>query len=99
MNRSLSRRGTATSAQHPGERVRDVHCTADTLTVDLADGRQVSAPLAWYPRLLSATAEERENWRICGAGFGINWPDVDEHLSTEGLLRQAPAPRAHLRAL
>jgi len=81
------------------ERVRDVHCTADTLTVDLADGRQVSAPLAWYPRLLSATAEQLANWRVCGAGFGIYWQEVDEHLSTEGLLRQAPAPGARLRAL
>src|SRR5437660_4072181 len=99
MSRSLLRHGTAISDRHPGERVRDVHFTADTLTVDLVDGRQVSAPIAWYPRLLSATPAQRENWRIRGGGFGICWPDVDEDLSTEGLLRQAPAPGAHLRAL
>jgi hypothetical protein len=94
----LSRHGTVTSAPHPGERVRDVHFTADTLIVDLADGRRVTAPLAWYPRLLSATEAQRANWRIRGAGFGIRWPELDEDLSTEGLLRQAPAARS-LRAL
>ena len=51
-------------------------------------------PLVWYPRLLGATASQRENWKIAGGGFGIHWPDIDEDLSTEGLLRGAPAPRA-----
>lgn len=77
----------------PGERVKDVRCSEDTLSVDLADGRTITVPLAWFPRLLHATAEQRANWRIAGAGFGIHWPDVDEDLSTEGLLRGAPAPR------
>lgn len=78
----------------PGERVKDVRVTDDTLSVDLTDGRTITVPLAWYPRLLHATPEQRANWRLAGAGFGIHWPDVDEDLSTEGLLRGAPAPRA-----
>ena len=77
----------------PGERVKDVHFTEDSLSVDLMDGRTISVPLAWYPRLLHASAEQRGNWKIAGGGFGIHWPDIDEDLSTEGLLRGAPAPR------
>lgn len=77
----------------PGERVKDVRFTDDVLIVDLFDGRTISVPLAWYPRLLSATPDQRANWRVAGGGFGIHWPDVDEDLSTEGLLRGAPAPR------
>jgi len=76
-----------------GERVKDVRLTEDTLSVDLLDGRTITVPLAWYPRLLHATAEQRENWQVAGGGFGIHWPDVDEDLSTEGLLRGAPASR------
>lgn len=76
-----------------GERVTDVSCTEDKLVVDLADGRAISVPLAWYPRLLHATPRERDNWEIAGAGFGIHWPDIDEDLSVEGLLRGAPSPR------
>jgi len=77
----------------PGERVKDVRSTEDTLSVDLVDGRTIIVPLAWYPRLLYATLEQRENWRVSGGGYGIHWPDIDEDLSTEGLLRGAPAPR------
>ena len=66
--------------------------------VDLADGRSISVPLAWYPRLLHATPIERENWQIAGAGSGIHWPDVDEDLSVEGLLRGAPSPRAKVQS-
>ena len=75
----------------PGERVKNVHVTQDTLAVDLADGRTIVVPLAWYPRLLDATPSQRTNWEISGAGFGIRWPDIDEDLSTEGFLRGAPA--------
>jgi hypothetical protein len=75
------------------ERVSDVRCTDDTLVVDLMDGRTISVPLAWYPRLARATPAQRARWETCGAGFGIHWPDVDEDLSTQGLLRGAPAPR------
>jgi hypothetical protein len=76
-----------------GERVKDVRCDDETISVDLMDGRTITVPLAWYPRLLHATPEQRANWRMAGAGFGIHWPDIDEDLSTEGLLRGAPAPR------
>ncbi len=74
------------------ERVRDVHVSEDTLTVDLMDGRTISVPLLWYPRLLGGTPKQRANWKPCAAGYGIHWPDLDEDLSTEGLLRGAPAP-------
>ncbi len=77
----------------PDERVKDVEITEDALTVALMDGRMISVPLAWYPRLLEASAAQRGNWRIGGGGYSIHWPDVDEDLSTEGLLRGAPAPR------
>jgi len=76
----------------PGERVQEVHLTDETLAVDLFDGRTIVVPLTWFPRLLHATAEQRRNWKISGAGFGIHWPDLDEDLSTEGLSRGAPAP-------
>jgi hypothetical protein len=79
------------------ERVGDVRITKDTLRVGLKDGRTISVPLAWYPRLLHASASQRRNWRIGGGGYGIHWPDVDEDLSTEGLLRGAPAPKAARR--
>jgi len=75
----------------PGERVKDVQFTEDTIAVDLVDGRTIVVPLAWYPRLLEATAVQRQNWQVSGAGYGIHWPDIDEDLSTEGLLRGAPA--------
>ena len=81
-----------TSDINPGEVVKDVHCTDDVLEVDLIDGRTIIVPLAWYPKLLHATAEQRANWQTCGGGYGIHWPDIDEDLSTEGLLRGAPAP-------
>ena len=82
-----------TSEGRPGERVKGVRFTEDALVVDLLDGRTISVPLVWYPRLLSATLAQRANWRVAGGGFGIHWPDIDEDLSTEGLLRGAPAPR------
>ena len=76
------------------ERVLDVRFDAHSLIVDLMDGRSISAPLAWYPRLVNASVEQRTHWEKCGGGFGIHWPDVDEDLSTEGLLRGAPAAKA-----
>ncbi len=81
-----------TSGPRPGERVAEVRFDADTMSVDLADGRTITVPLAWYPRLLDATPAQRNNWRPCGGGFGIHWPDLDEDLSTQGLLEGAPAP-------
>ena len=78
------------------ERVADVEITEDTLAVRLMDGRTISVPLAWYPRLLNATPAQRSKWRISGGGYGIHWEEIDEDLSTEGLLRGAPAPRPQL---
>jgi len=79
------------SQLNSGERVRDVHLTEETLAVDLLDGRTIIVPLTWFPRLLEATEEQRQVWKISGAGYGIHWPEIDEDLSTEGLLRGAPA--------
>jgi hypothetical protein len=76
-----------------GERIVDVRLDEDSLSVQLADGRVISVPLAWFPRLLDGTPEQRANWRIAGGGFGIHWPELDEDLSAEGLLRGAPAPK------
>ena len=81
------------SAPAADERVKNVEVTDDTLSVALMDGRTISVPLVWYPRLLNASETERKNWLISGGGYGIHWPDIDEDLSTEGLLRGAPAPR------
>jgi len=60
------------------------------LTVDLADGRRISAPLAWFPRLLRASPEQRADWELLGDGEGIHWPSADEDLSVNGLLRGTP---------
>ncbi len=68
--------------------------TADALSVELMDGRTISVPLAWYPRLADAKPEQRARWEVAGAGYGIHWPDLDEDLSTEGLLRGAPSSAA-----
>jgi len=86
--------GTKNMDVSPGERIKNVRCTKDTLQVDLADGRTIIVPIAWYPRLLHATPQERDHWKVAGAGYGIHWPDIDEDLSVEGLLRGLPAPRA-----
>lgn len=75
------------------ERVAAVSFTEDTLSVAMKDGRTITVPLAWYPRLQNATPAQRAQWRIAGGGYGSHWPDIDEDLSTEGLLRGAPAPR------
>lgn len=85
-------------ASSADERVLDVQLTDDSLSVSLRDGRVISVPLVWYPRLLQASTAQRKNWRISGGGYGIHWPDVDEDLSTEGLLRGAPAPKAPVSA-
>ena len=81
-----------TSEPKAGERITAVRVDEDSLAVDLLDGRTVIVPLVWYPRLLHATSVQRENFRIIGGGFFINWPEVDEHLSSQGLLAGAPAP-------
>ena len=70
---------------------KDVRLSGDTLSLDLADGRTVSVPLDWYPRLLQATEEERGNWRLLGQGMGIHWPDLDEDISVEVILLGKPS--------
>jgi hypothetical protein len=72
-------------------RAKEVAVTDDELTVVLADGRRISAPLAWFPRLLRATADQRRNYELLGDGVGIHWPDLDEDLSVAGLLRGTPS--------
>jgi hypothetical protein len=73
------------------ERVASVSFTDDSFSVALMDGRTISVPLAWYPRLVHASKAQLSNWKISSGGYGIHWPDLDEDLSTEGLLRGAPA--------
>ncbi len=65
--------------------------TEDTLTVDLSDGRSLSVPLAWFPRLVHATPVERKGWRLIGRGHGIHWEKLDEDISVEGLLAGNPS--------
>ena len=64
----------------------EITVTEDTLSAELSDGRSISVPLAWYPRLVHATPEERSNWQLIGEGQGIHWPDLDEDISVEGML-------------
>ncbi len=80
-------------------RAVDVATDNDNLTVDLADGRRLTVPLAWFPRLLHASPAQRRNWRLLGDGHGIHWPDVDEDLSVSGLLRGTAASEASRRAV
>lgn len=67
-------------------RIAGVSITDDTLAVDLEDGRTIAVPIGWYPRLAYGTPEERANFEISGAGYGIHWPDLDEDIGVEGLL-------------
>jgi hypothetical protein len=69
----------------------NVTVSDDTLCVDLSDGRSISVPLAWYPRLSHASSAERKRWRLIGRGLGIHWEDLDEDISIEGLLAGKPS--------
>jgi hypothetical protein len=89
----FQRNGMGILALRADERVAGVTFSTDSLCVALMDGRTISVPLVWYPKLLHATQEQRKNWTVAGAGYGLHWPDLDEDLSTEGLLRGAPAPK------
>jgi hypothetical protein len=80
---------TTSPIEHWPALAQAVQITADTLTVDLADGRSISVPLAWYPRLATSTVAERSHWRFVGRGEGIHWPDLDEDISIENLLSGA----------
>ncbi len=71
--------------------IENLTVNEDTLTVELSDGRTLSVPLAWYPRLACATPKERGNWRLIGKGHGIHWEDLDEDISVEGLLTGKPS--------
>ena len=74
-------------------RVRDVAIDDDELSVGLMDGRRISVPIAWFPRLASGDASQRARWELAGAGYGLHWPDLDEDISTESLLQGGRAPR------
>ena len=87
----------STSAIGVDERVQNVYFTEDTISVDLIDGRTIIVPLVWYPRLLAATHKQREAWAVCGGGYGIHWEEINEDLSTEGLLLGAPAPPSQFK--
>jgi len=65
----------------------DVSCNHEELQVALADGREITVPLTWYPRLLDATPKDRNNWQLIGGGLGIHWEDLDEDVTVESLLR------------
>ena len=83
-------------------KILHVEVTNDTLSVDMEDGRTIAAPLVWFPRLAYATPEERQNFRIAGAGYGIHWPDLDEDIGVEGLLlgkRSTESPESLARWL
>ena len=69
----------------------DIRVTEDTIAVDLSDGRTISVPLGWYPRLAYANETERNNWRLIGKGHGIHWEDLDEDISIENLLTGKPS--------
>lgn len=71
--------------------IENVKVTDDTLTVNLSDGRTISVPLAWYPRLLHSNPKERMNWRLISKGHGIHWEDIDEDISIENLLAGKPS--------
>ena len=79
-----------------------VTITDDRLIVDLADGRSLLVPLAWYPRLVHGAPAERQHWQLLGEGYAIEWPDLDEHIGIEGLLagrRSGESPRSFARWL
>jgi hypothetical protein len=76
---------------YEGPRAKKVLVTTERLTFELTDGRSVSAPLSWYPRLHKATRAERAKWRLIGRGIGVHWPDLDEDISVENLLKGQPS--------
>lgn len=74
-----------------GIAIQDVDVSEDSLSVNLSDGRSISVPLAWYPRLWHGTPGERGKWRLIGRGEGIHWPDLDEDISVEGIIAGRPS--------
>jgi len=86
------------SATDDTAKVVDVSVSDTTLKVSLDDGREMSVPLEWFPRLRDASAAQRANWRLIGTGEGMHWPDVDEDISVAGLLRGRMTGRSKKRA-
>ena len=82
---------TSSAVEVPEALAIRVEVSEDTLSVELADGRTIAAPLAWYPRLAQATAEERATWKLIGGGRGIHWPTIDEDVSVSNLLAGQPS--------
>jgi len=82
---------STSTIEYPRTRAVGVKVSSAALAVDLADGRTVVAPLAWYPRLLHGTRQERNRWRLIGGGEGIHWPELDEDISVEGILAGIPS--------
>lgn len=79
--------GMSTSTMEPMSATAiSVEVTKHAIAFELSDGRKISAPMAWFPRLFHATPNERRNWRLIGDGYGVHWPDVDEDVSVEGVL-------------
>lgn len=72
-------------------KIQAIEITDDALSVDLSDGRTISAPLAWYPRLLHGSVEERQNWRLIGSGEGIHWNQLDEDVSVKNIIFGQPS--------
>lgn len=85
------------SPAQPDPRAQDVQFADDEFTVVLSDGRKIVVPLAWFPRLVRATPDERRNWQLLGDGVGIHWPDVDEDISVAGLLQGEPSAESGRR--
>ena len=77
--------------RRPAPAVTSVTVTDEAVQFDLSDGRMLSAPLAWYPRLAHGTPAERAHWRLVGRGAGVHWPDLDEDISVEGVLAGRPS--------
>ena len=80
-------------------RAVEVEVSEDELIVILADGRRIAVPLAWFPRLLNASAKQRSKFEILGGGIGIHWPEIDEDLCFEGLLRGVRSPEGPAHAV
>ena len=78
--------GMSTTPERSEAVAVDIHFTVDQMSVRLSDGRVLTIPLAWYPKLASATEDQRERWELIGRGVGIHWPEIDEDLSVRGML-------------
>lgn len=87
----------STSAAQTDARAQDVRFTDDEMVVALGDGRKIVVPLRWFPRLLHASARQRDHWQLVGEGHGIHWPDLDEDVSVRGFVRGSASVEANRR--